>query len=361
MTANDFPTDYFAARERFRSLAQRAGWTLSHHTIAATGPQGEALTIDTGIYEPATAQRTVIVSSALHGVEGFLGSALQCAMLEEWFKAPPSPSARIVLVHALNPYGYAHLRRWNEDGVDLNRNFLRDDEIYQGSPAAYPQFNRLLNPTSPPSRWEPFRLRAMWAIARYGLPQLKQAIAAGQYDYPQGLFFGGHGPADTTRLVREQFANWAGTTLDVLHLDVHTGLGPSGDLQLLLDGPITPDRRRMLEEQLSEPIIVADGKESVAYACRGSIGADLTSRLPAHTYTYLCAEFGTHDPVTVLQALRAENQAHHWGRPESVNTQWAKGLLVEAFCPRSDEWRNSVLERGLRVIRAAVEDAATAK
>jgi hypothetical protein len=29
-----------------------------------------------------------------------------------------------VLVHALNPFGFAMLRRWNEEGVDLNRNAL---------------------------------------------------------------------------------------------------------------------------------------------------------------------------------------------------------------------------------------------
>ncbi|MBI1347295.1 DUF2817 domain-containing protein [bacterium] len=361
MTTREFPTDYFAARDRFRSLAQQAGWKQNQHTIAATGPQGEALTIDTAIWEPDTAQRTVIISSALHGVEGFLGSALQCAALEQWTAAAPPPDVRIVLVHALNPYGYAHLRRWNEDGVDLNRNFLREDEAYQGSPQAYPQFNGLLNPTSPPSRWEPFRLRSLWAIWRFGLPQLKQAIATGQYDFPEGLFFGGHGPGETTRYIREQLANWAGTTRDVLHLDIHTGLGPPGELQLLLDGPITPDRRQWIEQRLSEPIVVADAEESVAYACRGSIGGDLTSRLPQHNYTYLCAEFGTHDPVTVLKALRAENRAHQWGRPESASTRWAKGLLVEAFCPRSAHWRAQVFDRGLSVITAAVRSAAIAK
>jgi len=361
MTTHDFPSDYFTARDRFRDLAQRAGWTLHQHTIAALGPQGEPLTIDTAIHAPPSAQRTVMVSSALHGVEGFLGSTLQCAVLEQSITSSLPSDVRIVLVHALNPYGYAHLRRWNEEGVDLNRNFLRDDERYQGSPQAYPQFNGLLNQPSPPSPWEPFRLRAMWAIARFGLRQLKQSIATGQYDFPQGLFFGGHGPCETTRYVREQLANWSGTSRDVLHLDIHTGLGKPGELQLLLDGPITTERRRLIEQRLAESIVVADAEESVAYACRGSIGGDLTARLPDHDYTYLCAEFGTHDPVTVLKALRAENRAYHWGQPAAATTRWAKDLLVEAFCPRSDQWRSQVLARGLRVIRAAVQDAATAK
>ena len=28
------------------------------------------------------------------------------------------------MIHALNPFGFAHLRRANEDNVDLNRNFV---------------------------------------------------------------------------------------------------------------------------------------------------------------------------------------------------------------------------------------------
>lgn len=33
----------------------------------------------------------------------------------------------IVLVHAVNPFGFLNNRRWNENGVDLNRNFLVED------------------------------------------------------------------------------------------------------------------------------------------------------------------------------------------------------------------------------------------
>ena len=38
------------------------------------------------------------------------------------YKALPPRSARY-FIHALNPFGFAWLRRVNEDNVDLNRNF----------------------------------------------------------------------------------------------------------------------------------------------------------------------------------------------------------------------------------------------
>ena len=60
---------------------------------------------------------------------------------------------RCVLLHALNPYGFAWLRRVNEHNVDLNRNFLLPGEAYRGSPAGYAALDPLLNPKSPPARW----------------------------------------------------------------------------------------------------------------------------------------------------------------------------------------------------------------
>ena len=59
------------------------------------------------------------------GVEGFAGSAIQIQFLKERIGGPELPrSFGVLLIHALNPYGFAHLRRANECNVDLNRNFV---------------------------------------------------------------------------------------------------------------------------------------------------------------------------------------------------------------------------------------------
>ncbi len=59
----------------------------------------------------------------LHGVEGFFGSAVQLACLEHWLSAE-APSVKYVFLHGLNPYGFAWRRRFDENNVDPNRNFL---------------------------------------------------------------------------------------------------------------------------------------------------------------------------------------------------------------------------------------------
>jgi hypothetical protein len=64
------------------------------------------------------ATKTVILSSGLHGVEGPVGSAIQLAFLErEWSVWRCSTDISVVLIHALNPFGYAHGRRPNEENA----------------------------------------------------------------------------------------------------------------------------------------------------------------------------------------------------------------------------------------------------
>ena len=127
------------------------------------------------------------MSSGVHGVEGFFGSAVQLAWLSRQAagERPPNDGA-VVLIHAVNPYGFAKLRRTNEDNVDLNRNYLDTDDAYAGAPDGYEALNRFLNPASPPSSLDPFRLKALWHIRRLGLPTLKTAVAGGSTGFHKG-------------------------------------------------------------------------------------------------------------------------------------------------------------------------------
>jgi hypothetical protein len=357
---DDFAPDYFAARDRFMSRAIKHGWKLSSHTIAARGPNGEPLTIDTAVSEPVGARGTVIVTSGLHGVEGFLGSAVQSRLLAEaespGFESPP---VRLVFIHALNPFGFAWLRRCNEDNVDLNRNFLAEGKEYRGSPDGYAMLDPLLNRPSPPSPWEPFRLRAVLAILRWGTPVLKRAIASGQYDYPQGLFFGGHRPCETARVVQQRFDTWLGRSGRVIHLDFHTGLGRWAELQLLSDVPFPAADADRLERELGRRPVAGTNTPTVQYSARGSIGEWCANAGAERDYRYLCAEFGTYPPVKMLTTLRAENREHHWGQRDTPGYRRAKDRLSEAFCPKSEEWRERTLTAGIDLVHRAICAVAT--
>jgi len=145
-----FAPDYTTARERFRAAARRIGAGLHALPLAAVGPIGETLTIDIAWLGPADARAALLHTSGLHGVEAFAGSAVQHALLND----PPAiaPGCALVLVHVLNPWGMAWLRRTNENNVDLNRNFLREENRWHHHGAGnldHPARQRLLEVLCP--------------------------------------------------------------------------------------------------------------------------------------------------------------------------------------------------------------------
>lgn len=363
--ADFFSPDYFTARERFRAAAQRAGGRLEAHAITAPGPGGEELTIDVAIFGgEATADapaRTLVVSSGVHGVEGFFGSAVQLAALEKTPRLSDSlpRDARLVMIHAVNPYGFAFRRRWNEENVDVNRNLLREGEPFTGSPPLYAALDGWLNPTSPPGQFEPFLLGAAWKILRHGRRALAETLPVGQYEFPKGLFFGGREPTESNRILAEHFERWLGPARDVLHIDFHTGLGRHGTYELYLPFGAGSAEARWFEshfdaERVSAlPAGGASGGEPTGYPTRGSWDKWCLSRRGDRNYRFATAEFGTHSNVAVVAALRAENRAHHWGAA-GVDYEWTKRRLMEAFVPASTRWRETVVASGLRIVEQAV-------
>ena len=381
-----FSADYRSARARFVLAADRLGWRREVHDIGVSGPARESLSIDTALLGNPFPENVVIVSSGLHGVEGFFGSAVQLAFLEREAARLALPSnAAMILVHALNPFGFAWRRRWNENNVDLNRNFLTDlsfldqDPDYQESRKAYARLFRLLNPPAPPSRIEPYALKALaaifsqgWAerarlprnqrpppvaigaILGLGLAQLRKTIPVGQYEYPDGLFFGGMQMERTTQYLRQTLPGWVGKARRIIHVDLHTGLGQRGTYKLFVGDEDNSEPARQAEKWFG-----ADNVESwgggTAYRARGIMATHFASLFGDRRYLCLTAEFGTYPAMSVLRALRVEHQAHRFSRLGSGDYEWAKRQVMEAFCPKSRIWRETTVAQGLAIVERAVE------
>ena len=349
-----FSPSYEVARQRFLDAAAHVGAAVEQHPVDTDASEAD-LSIDVATVGGAEPRWAVIVSSGVHGVEGFFGSAVQLAWLAGQTAGDrAADDGAVVLVHAVNPYGFAALRRTNEHNVDLNRNFLDDDDAYTGAPDGYDALDPFLNPPSAPSRFEPFRLKALWHLRRHGLPALKNAVAGGQHRFPRGLFFGGHGPAQSTRIVQRWLPGWLGTARRVLHVDLHSGLGAHGRYRLLLvESARSPEiewYRDTFGPERVEPLD-ADG---TAYEASGTLGGWATRHDADTRYRFVGAEFGTYPIVRVLGALRAENRTHFFGRPDTGAHARAKAQLLECFCPRSTRWRELVVDQGLAIIDRAV-------
>lgn len=356
--ASCFSPDYIAARARFRSSTMAlasSGLKPELHAwgIGQTGPDGEELTIDVAVLGAKQAEKVVVVSSGLHGVEGFMGSAMQAALLEETFpKNPPPANTRVVLLHALNPYGFAFVRRVNEDNVDLNRNFLLPDEPYAGSPDGYDALDDLLNPPRPPSTFEPFLAKAAFAILRKGLPALKNSVAGGQYDYPKGLFFGGHGPSRTMSLLDQHLPGLVGDKARVYHIDFHSGLGKSGTYKLLVDHEAGGPGAEALVQRFGSHVEPWD-KTGVSYSIRGGMGKWAKHKF-GERYDVLAAEFGTVNVLANIRAMRTENQVHHYGGPDHPWHKRSKELFMGVFAPAARAWRDEVVAKGVAIVERAL-------
>jgi hypothetical protein len=352
--AGYFPPNYYAARAWFREAVDWLGWQTEAHPIDAAGPDGKELTIDVAVSPTLNSDRTVVVSSGLHGVEGFFGSAVQAAWLDRQ-KPGPLP-ARLVFLHALNPYGFAHVRRYDETNADPNRNFLLPGEAYVGAPPGYAELDPVLNPRSPPRRIDLFPLRGRWEVLTRGLPAMKRIIMTGQYEYPRGVFFGGAGPSRSNRVLAANLGRWVAGSREVVHLDLHCGLGPWATYKLLIDYPLTHPHRSRLEQLFGPSVIEACDVEGTgtAYYSRGDFGRWCVAQGLAKDYLFACAEFGTYGPVTMLAGIRAENRAFHWADPGSAATRRSKRRLMDLFCPADAGWRETVVDTGTTLIDRAV-------
>lgn len=350
ITEQYFSSDYSTAKKRFRKSVTASGGRLSALLLSATGPQGEDLTIDIAWFGSPNPRHVFVHSSGLHGVEAFSGSAIQLQWLKEGMPSLPEQAA-IVLVHALNPYGMAWFRRFNENNVDLNRNFRDADDFAPEELPYWKTVNALLNPPSPPSR-DGFYLRAAWLVLRHGMPSLRQAIAGGQRLNPRGLFFGGNaleeGPAKFQDFMKERLAG----VERIVAVDVHTGLGKFGEDRLLVDAAAErTDVNRAMREVFGERMEPLD-KQGVAYAVRGAQQDMYFRSFPRAKVHFVSQEFGTYNPLRVVAMLRAEHRWHLYGGGE-VNHATKKALL-EIFTPKDWKWRQAVLARGRAVNRQAL-------
>jgi hypothetical protein len=324
---------------------QKVGGRLHSLELAARAPSGRSLSIDIGWLGSETPQYALIHSSGTHGVEGFAGSAIQLQLLD---RLPPvSDNTALIFVHVLNPFGMAWFRRTNENNVDLNRNFLSDGQ-YSGCPPGYARVDSFLSPKTKPSH-DFFLMKSMLMIRRFGLKPLVQAIGGGQYEYPQGLFYGGRkleeGPEKYHAFLRERLSTARGS----LAIDVHTGIGRFGRDMLIVERNHYESLRRVFGKRvtLSEP------EHGPAYRIRGGLSNLLSNALPAAGFRFMAQEFGTYNPIKVLHRLREENRWHHFGAGSLDHS--TKRELKEAFCPSSKQWRDRVLSRGRAVVELGLE------
>ena len=345
--------DYVEARRRFRAAAEAAG--ASMRTIGhpdATGRQHEELTIDLATLGPIDATHRVLVVSGTHGVEGYCGSALQTHWLTAHSGSRPD-DVRVVMLHALNPFGFSWVRRVNEDNVDLNRNFIDFDGDLPHN-GAYDRIAELLVP----QRWDEdaqaeSTMSLLAFVEEVGMEQMQEAVSSGQYADPVGLFYGGTKPSWSQRQLETIWADelWGATTAAVL--DLHTGLGPWAHGELICHEHSGSAGYQRAASRWGDVRSMLDG-ESVSAALSGDWLGTIHRWAGATTVDAVSIEYGTVDEITVLQALRADAWLHGRGDPAAPEAAVTRRQVWEAFLDDDPSWVTTCNEQFVRHMVAAL-------
>ncbi len=346
-----FSAHYAGAREKFRNAATGVPAAQATYHNPATGPEGIDLSADTAWLGPRNAERVLVIMSGTHGAETFSGSAIQVGLLRSGIAEEIARDIGLLLIHAINPSGFAWVRRVTEGNIDLNRNFIDRAKPYPRN-AGY----ELLRDSICPPAWSGAARSAADArldgyAGKHGSMALQTAIMAGQNVDDHGVFYGGLQPTWSNRTFCDILAKHASSARKVGFIDLHTGLGPYGYGEVISNhGPKDGGFARIKDWFAGEATSSEDGT-STSSPVAGDTNIGLESALPHAAASGITLEYGTVPLRDMMDSVRGDNWLHAHGRLDSKEGREIKARIRAAFYPDADDWRAMVWERAVEVTR----------
>jgi predicted deacylase len=343
-----FPTSYVQGRTQFLAAARAAGALLQHHVLPGhRGSQGEELALDAALL---TAQSDgngqaplLIVSSGVHGVEGLCGSGCQQHLLHdaELLAVARQCGVDMLLLHAINPHGFSHLRRGNEDNIDLNRNCVAFEPDGPPNNPDYAALHGLLVPaTWPPTPEITEALNS--EIERRGVAAFRRAATAGQSSHPDGLFHSGQSASWSNRTVRALLREHGAHRRQIAWVDLHTGLGPRGHGEKIHAGRTEQTDLARGRRLWGADVVAAWEGQSASEQVRGPVVGCVYDECPQAEVAAIALEFGTVPYDDFLYALRADQWLHNHPDAPTELANTIRQDMRAAFYVDADDWRGMV-------------------
>jgi Protein of unknown function (DUF2817) len=329
--------------------------------VATASSDGEDLAMDFAASAPEL-PRQLIISSACHGIEGYCGSGVQvfAARDAELLARAADAGVGLIFIHALNPHGFSFGRRVTQENVDLNRNFHAGAASLPRN-ERYAELHALLLPQVWPPNAENQAAVGAW-IAQHGERAFQAAVSQGQYEFADGLFFGGTQPTWSNTTLRALLRETCAGKTRVGWIDLHTGLGPNGHGERIFAGPddaATVARARAWWDGGGQTPITSiyDGSSTSAFLT-GLMWLSIYDEAPGTEVTGIALEYGTQDVMHVLHALRAD----HWlararQRGEAVAPELAETIHAQvraAFYTETDLWKGQIIAQARQAMTQAI-------
>ena len=354
-SAESFSASYPEARARFIEAAREAGGALERIENPNKGPDGGDLSTDVAWFGPRTAEAVLVMISGTHGVEGFCGSGAQVDWLRRGEAASLPAGVAALLVHAVNPYGFAWLRRVTEENVDLNRNWI---DFASNVRPENPGYDALAE-AAVPREWTDASQAASAAAlrdygGRHGPMALQQALSGGQYNHPNGVFYGGAGATWARRTQEAIYASYLGQAGRIGLIDYHTGLGPWGYAETIMSDAVASEAFRRGQAWFGRNVTSPQDGTSTSADIAGDNLAAAPALLTHAELTGVALEYGTRPLAQVFLALRADAWLHAYGDPLSPDAKAIKAQIRDAFYGDADDWKGMVAGQSLAATRTAV-------
>ncbi len=351
-----FQNSYYDCRKAFilqaENLKQKFD-SVEIYSVQVESKTDDDLTIDF-CYIPAkdTTLKLLVINSGIHGIEGFVGSAVQQMLMQELLQPEMLSEIGVLLVHGMNAWGFKNERRVSENNIDLNRNYGVDPSLFNTKNDGFAALYDMLTPKGKlnmgniKNRF--FMLTAINQIARKGMPALLQAFAQGQYQFPEAIYFGGNGfeqqVATMTSVLQEKAANYQ----TVFTIDFHTGFGERGVLHLF-PNPVNDPVIKQKMETIFEGYRIDWGNSDQFYTVSGQFCEFVGAILPGKTSIPMVMEFGTLNTGSTVGAVKSahisivENQGFQYGYKSESDRQKVKAEYYDMFYPSSEKWRTNAL------------------
>jgi len=355
MTPEDhFPADYRAGRHAFIEASDGLDVTTRVHPDA-TGPDGKPLFMDVAEIGPRKAKTALLLMSGTHGAEGYFGSGVETGLLREGHLVAPK-GTKIVVLHAVNPYGFAWDRRVSEDNADINRNFV--DHKNPPKNEAYASLAEWISPkdvSREAMREANAHLRKF--SDEHGAFALQTAISGGQYSHPDGVYFGGNKESWSAKMLKDVLKEHLSSVKKLIVIDFHTGLGESGAAEMITeDVPGSPAYERQ-KAIWGDRVKSSEAGESLSAPLTGTIDKAFAAWMPKVELTFAALECGTQPMRDVFNALRKDNWLHQIARRQANkdDAEAIRRATRDAFYVDTPEWKRSVWGHGVEVVQQALK------
>jgi len=349
------PASYEDSRTRFRARIDsiRTRWPAARLTSQSL-PYNDDLTIDWISADAlASKEKLFVLTTAEHGIEGYVGSALLELFLDEHLPHIDPQTTGLLLIHAINPWGMKHWKRTNPNNVDLNRNFVSGEfATLANTNPDYPKLNPYLSPKKALGNLilEKFLFfeQTMHQLVLFGPRRVREAALMGQYTDPKGIYFGGQELQSETHTLMDLYRSAYAGYKNIIHLDMHTGYGPRYQMTLVT----SPHEKMSAAETTAKygtPLVAAANPEEF-YTMQGDM-IDWEYKLvekefPAAHYFGATCEFGSFGE-SILAGARSlritvfKNQLNQFGA-DKTSAAWVEQEYRELYCPAEPGWFTKV-------------------